>query len=442
MLHAPYTIVGSGIAGLAAAEAIRARDPQALITMISEEAHAFYSRPGLAYFLRGDIPEAQLQIRRPDDLQRLRLQRVNARVVQLNPASNLLYLSNGETVVYQQLLLATGALAVQPNFPGHELAGIVKLDSLNDTQQIVRLARRSKNAVVIGGGITALELVEGLLSRKVQVHFFLRGTSFWSDILDQNESQIVLERLRHEGVTIHLQTQIKQAIGQQGKLTAVETADGKTVPCDILGVAIGVKPRIEIAIQAGLATKRGILVDPQLRSSVPNIFVAGDCAEVQNPRTGTTTLDVLWPIALRQGRIAGANMTGLLQNYSKEIAFNVTQIAGLRTTIIGSIGGGSNQDLVAITRGESESWRWLPTAKMVNNNDEHNHLRMAIGERQILGALIMGDQRWSHLLQDLITNEVDITPVRNSLLKGGANALERLAAFHAEWLVARKKLKR
>lgn len=435
MLQAPYVIVGSGIAGLAAAEAIRAHDPAATITLISEERHPFYSRPGLAYLLRSDIPETQLQIRRPDDLQRLRLQRIHARVETLDPARSLLLLTNGEVVQYQRLLLATGALAVHPNFPGHELAGIVKLDSLDDTQRIIQQARRRKPAVVIGGGITALELVEGLHARGMHVHFFLRGTGFWTDVLDEQESQVVLKRLQHEGVQVHLKTQIKQALGSGGKLTAVETAAGETIPCEMLGVAIGVKPRIELASQAGLAVQRGVLVDSYLRSSVPNIFVAGDCAEVQNPRTGTTTLDVLWPIALRQGRIAGANMTGQATEYVKEVAFNVTQIAGLKTTIIGSIGGGGNQDLVAITRGESESWRWLPKAMTVSNNqDEVNRVRLVVGEQTILGALIMGDQRWSRLLQDLILKEINIAPIRSSLISGGANALQRLADFHANWL--------
>jgi NAD(P)H-nitrite reductase large subunit len=389
----------------------------------------------LAYFLRGDIPETQLQIRRPDDLQRLRLQRIHTRVEALDPARSLLRFGNGDLVQYQRLLLATGALAVHPNFPGHELAGIVKLDSLDDTQRIIEQARRRKPGIVIGGGITALELVEGLHARGMQVHFFLRGTGFWTDVLDEQESAVVLKRLQHEGVQIHLKTQIKQAHGSNGKLRAVETAAGQTIPCEMLGVAIGVKPRIELAAQAGLAVQRGVLVDSYLRSSVPNIFVAGDCAEVQNPRTGTTTLDVLWPIALRQGRIAGANMAGQALEYVKEIAFNVTQIAGLKTTIIGSIGGGTNQDLVAITRGESESWRWLPGALTVSNNqDEINRVRLVIGERTILGALVMGDQRWSRPLQDLILNEINIAPIRGSLVSGGATALQRLAEFHTNWL--------
>src|SRR5213078_2815602 len=110
-----------------------------------------------------------------------------------------------------------------------------------DTRNILQLVRKGKNAIVVGGGITALELAEGLNARGMKVHYFLRGERYWSDVLDETESRIVMERLRHEGVTIHTQTQVKQAVGASGHLTGVETQAGITVPCRILAVAIGVR---------------------------------------------------------------------------------------------------------------------------------------------------------------------------------------------------------
>ena len=239
-----YVIVGSGIAGLAAAERLRHDDPAGTIMMISEEPHGFYSRPGLAYLLRGDIPERQLAIRTPADLEALRLHRITARVEQLLPESHELILADGRRQPYERLLLAPGALAVAPTFPGGDLDGVVKLDSLNDARNILKRARRRRAAVVVGGGITALELAEGLNARGMKVHYFLRGARYWSDVLDETESEIVLKRLRHEGIEVHLQTQIQQATGERGSLRAVLTQDGKTIPCELLAVAIGVKPRI------------------------------------------------------------------------------------------------------------------------------------------------------------------------------------------------------
>ncbi|MFN4258826.1 MAG: NAD(P)/FAD-dependent oxidoreductase [Gemmataceae bacterium] len=431
-----FVIVGSGIAGLSAAEELCAQDSAARISLISEEAHDFYSRPGLAYLLRGDVPEKQLHIRTRDDARSLCIQRINAHVERLLCHDHELVLSNGQRVRYDRLLLATGALAVPPPFPGGDLAGVVKLDGLDDTRHILKLTKRARTAVVIGGGITALELVEGLSARGLRVHYFLRGVRYWSDVLDEIESRIIMERLRAEGVVIHTQTQVQQAIGQGGKVVGVATQNGEYIPCQILAVAIGVRPRVDLARQAGLTIGKGIVVDSYLRTSAVDVFAAGDVAEVINP-DGTSTLDVLWPTALAQGRVAGANMAGATRAYVKSIPSNVTMLTGLKVTIIGAVGGGSNADLVAITRGESEAWRLFPGSWVISDSSNVNRVRLVIGTRAIVGALVMGDQTWARPLQRLVAGHADITPIRSALHEDRAAALTRLADFYHRWEQAR-----
>jgi NAD(P)H-nitrite reductase large subunit len=426
-----HVIVGSGIAGLAAVEAIRARDHRAAITMVSAEAHAFYSRPGLAYLLRGDIPEEQLVVRTRDDVRALAFDRVTAQVEEVLCREHELLLGDRARLTYDRLLLATGALAVPAPFPGGDLFGVVKLDGLDDTQHIIDQAGRGRTAVVVGGGITALELVEGLRARGLVVHYFLRGTRYMADVLDETESDIVLARLRDEGVTVHTDAQIKRVLGQRNRVVSVETRTGQTIACDLVGVAIGVRPRAELARKAGLAVGRGVLVDEYLRTSAPDVFAAGDVAEVFDPTSGTTTLDVLWPTALAQGRVAGANMAGAGLTYTKGVPFNVTQMTGLKVTIIGAVGGGKNDDLVAITRGESEAWRVLPKSWVLTDRDDVNRVRLLIGERVIVGALVMGDQTWSRPLQKLIVGKADITPIRTALR--APDALVHLANFYRQW---------
>jgi NAD(P)H-nitrite reductase large subunit len=428
-----YVIVGSGIAGLTAAEVLRQREPKAVISMVSEEVHNFYSRPGLAYYLRCDVPEKQLFVRNRDDLRALNITRINGRVEQLLCDQHELLLEDGRRLRYDRLLLATGALAVPPAFPGGELAGVVKLDGLDDCRHIISLARRGKPAVVVGGGITALELAEGLCARGMRVHYFLRGPRYWADVLDETESRIVMERLRHEGVTIHTQTQVKQALGAKGRLTGVETQAGQHYPCQVLAVAIGVRPRADLARKAGLKVNKGVVVDEFLQTSAPDVYAAGDVAEVTDPRSGTTTLDVLWPTALAQGKVAGANMAGASVSYRKGIPFNVTMLTGLKVSIIGAVGGGTNEDLVTITRGESEAWRMLPKSWVLSDHDDVNRIRLVVGDQTIAGALVMGDQSWSRPLQRLILGEVDITPVRPALVSGGPAALAQLAEFYHQW---------
>ena len=430
-MPARHVIVGSGIAGLAAAEAIRERELGARITMVSAESHDFYSRPGLAYLLRGDLPEKQLTIRSRDDVRAIQLERVSAVAERILCAEHELLLDDGDKLPYDRLLLATGAVAVPAPFPGGDLFGVVKLDSLDDTRHIIDQSGRGRTAVVVGGGITALELVEGLHARGMAVHYFLRGTRYMADVLDETESNIVLHRLRDEGVTVHLNTQVKQVVARRNRVAKVETQDGRTIPCDVVGVAIGVRPRIDLAQRTGLKVDRGVIVDAYLRTSAADVFAAGDVAEVADPAGGKAALDVLWPTAVTQGRIAGANMAGAGLAYTKSVPFNVTQMTGLKVTIIGSVGSGKNEDLVAITRGESESWRMIPKSWVLSDQDDVNRVRLIITERTIAGALVMGDQTWSRPLQKLIVGKADITPIRDALR--GENALAHLAAFYRRW---------
>ncbi len=428
-----YVMIGSSIAGMSAAEAIREREASASITMIAEEPHAFYSRPGLAYLLRGDVPEKQLLARTPDDLRKLRLDFIRARAEQVRIDQRQVLLSDHKRLAYDRLLIATGSLAVPPDFPGADLQGIVKLDNLDDARHILKVARRNKTAIVIGGGITALELVEGLRSRGMKVHYLLRGDRYWSNVLDEAESHIVEARLRAEGVIIHQHTQLRQALGKRGQLIGVETQSGERIECDVLAIAIGVRARTELAHSAGLKIDRGILVDEFLQTSAKDVFAAGDVAQVYDPRSGRTVLDTLWSTALMQGRMAGLNMTGANVPYVKHVPINVTQLAGLVTTIVGAVGSGRDEDLVTIARGDSEVWRLRPQAWVVADQHEVNRVRLLIGERSIVGACVMGDQTLSRLLYHLIAQQADITPIRSAMMIDQATAGMHLTSFYHEW---------
>jgi len=415
-----YVIVGSGAAGISAIETIRKLDPSGEITLISDEMHNYYSRPGLAYYLTGELAEEYLFPFSRNDFKNLKLCHLQARVVSINPDEHQVWLNTGKSLIYDRLLIAVGASAVGLNIPGDNLAGVVKLDNLDDARQIIRLARKARAAIVVGGGITALEIVEGLLARGVRTHFLLRGETYWSNVLDRVESGIVLHRLQEEGVKIHFNTEIEKILGNRGKVAGVQTRDGRRLACEILAYAIGVRPRIELAQASSLKTNRGILVDSRLCTSAADIFAAGDVAEVYDPLSGKSVIDSLWGPARDQGRIAGANMAGVAAHYSKPIPFNVTRLANLTTMIIGMVGKGMDKDLVGIARGDSETWRRLPEAIAAQSDFDVNRLRILVGQRNLLGAIVMGDQSLSKALQDLIVNQVDISAIRDRLLQAGA----------------------
>ena len=223
-----YVIVGSGAAGIAAAETLRKADPAGRISLVTAERAGYYSRPGLAYLLAGEVDEDHLYPYNTETLHGLGNEWITGQAVRLDPATHYLHLQDGRTLLYDRLLLAPGASAVMPDLPGIHLEGVVKLDTLEDTRRILRLARRGKPAIVVGGGITALELVEGLVACGMRVHYLLRGERYWSNVLDPVESHMVQERLKEDGVILHTNVQVSEILGH-ATVEGVRTQEGQVI---------------------------------------------------------------------------------------------------------------------------------------------------------------------------------------------------------------------
>jgi NADPH-dependent 2,4-dienoyl-CoA reductase/sulfur reductase-like enzyme len=404
-----YVLIGAGPSALAAAEAIHGAEPGADIVLVSADTHGYYSRPGLAYLLAREIPEASLYPMSPAELRDLGVRRVTRRVVSIDPAGHTVTLEDGHELGYDRLLLATGSQAVPTRAPGAELDGVVKLDDLDDARAIIRRSAAAKRAVVVGGGITALEIVEGLRAHHVQVDYFMRQERYWRNVLSASESRAVEEGLVRGGVRIHTHTELAGIVGRGGRVVAVETGDGTRIPCDLLAVAIGVRPRTELARAAGLACERGALVDEYLRTSAQDIFAAGDLAETPDPRTGRRTIEVLWHSAIHKGRIAGLNMvSGPSHLYREGPSLNITRLAGMNTTIIGAVGAGKDSDLEGLARGDSQTWSELGDAVHVETRVDGARVRLELVGRTIVGAVVMGEQDLSFKLQELIEARADL----------------------------------
>lgn len=428
-----YVIIGIGPAGVAAAQVVRVQDAGANILLVGDESFGYYSRPGLAYYLTGEIPEKGLYPFTQKEFRKFGFRLIHARVAAIHPLEHQIENQSGKRLAYDRLLIATGASAVQIKIPGIDLAGVVKLDNLEDARHVLKLARGTRSAVVVGGGITALEMVEGLVSRGVRVHYFLRGDRYWSNVLDETESRIVESRLREEGVKIHRHTELAKILGTRDRVSGVITKNGEQIRCQMVAVAIGIRPRTRLAVAAGLNVERGILVNEYLQTNAADIYAAGDVAQVYDPRSGVSVVDSLWGPAREQGHHAGLNMAGITTPYIKAVPFNVTRLAGLTTTIVGTVGRGHDADLVGIARGDSETWRQLPDAIAAQADFEVNHLRIMVGQQHLLGAIVMGDQTLSQPLHRLISQSVDITPIRSQLLGVTVKLGDLIANFWTEW---------
>ena len=252
-----YVIVGSGVAGISAIEAIRSLDEAGEIVVVSDDPYGYYYRPGLAYYMNGELHDKALFPRTADDYRRMKFRYVKGRVKTILHGEHVVELDGQDSWPYDRLLIAVGAQAIPLEVPGANLEGVLKLDHMEDAKRILKQARRGRTAVVVGGGITALELVEGLVSRGVKVHYLLRGDRYWSNVLDEQESLIVQQRLEEEGVKLYFHSEIIEVLGKKDRVAGVRLLDGRLLKCDLVSYAIGIRPRLGLERQAGLSVDRG-----------------------------------------------------------------------------------------------------------------------------------------------------------------------------------------
>lgn len=422
-----YVIIGNGAAGLSAAEIIRQRDPQGRITIITNESHLFYSRPGIAYLVLGEVSEQQLISRRASFYRENRLDLLYGHVVELNLAQHTISLENGKWLAYDVLLVATGSSAVTAPFPGGELQGVLTFDTLNDAREVIKRGRKAKTAVVVGGGITALELAEGLRHQGAKTHLLQRGGRIWSRLFDEQESAIIEEQIRHEKIDIHYHENITEAVGKRGKVTGVRLESGALLKCQVIGVAIGVRPNLDLVKDLPVNQDRGVLVNPYLQTNVPTLFAAGDVAQVYDRWTEAYHLDILWPSAISEGRAAGHNMVEIVHgrspnlSYQKGSPFNAALLFGVHITIMGRMGEQEDgeEKVTYLSRGSSHVWTTPFTTRTQSAWDKHgpNSLRLVVSNNRIVGALLMGNQTLADPLRTLIEQEIDISEYEADLFQ-------------------------
>jgi len=456
MTPSHYLIIGNGAAGLSAAEIIRKRDSSGLISIVTNEPYLFYSRPGIAYYITGQVPEKQLFSRTTDFYRKNHLKLIHGHIDRLDIDKHVAYLKNGDPIVYDVLLLATGASAVTPPFPGKDLEGVLTFDSLDDAKRVIHYGKKAKSAVIVGGGITAMELAEGLNCLGARTHLLQRKSRIWPRLLDKSESDLVERKIRHEGVILHHNEEIEEILGKHGRVAGVKLQSGRIVKCQVVGVAIGVKPNLKLLNGLPIASDRGILVNAFMQSSQPDLFAAGDVAQVLDRWTGQHQLDVLWPSAINEGRAAGYNMVDIAHgrqpgfNYEKGSPFNSALLFGTHMTVIGQVSGQiarsgneeSNLDLTQtsyLSRGESNVW----TAPFTSNhrsawdNKGQNTLRIVMNHGRLVGAILLGNQHLADPLRHFIERETDLSQYENALLNGH-NELPRIILeawrdWHQNW---------
>ena len=303
---ASVVIVGAGAAGGAAAEMLRREGYDGPVRLIGADEFLPYDRPNLSKdYLAGTASEEWIPLRSADFYREQKIDTfTNRSVTAIDPQEKKITLTDGRSLGYGALLLATGAEPVRLAIPGGDLPHVYYLRTLTDSRRIIDKAKSSKRAVVIGASFIGLEVAWSLRERKLEVAVVGKGSLPLEKVLGGELGTVIRETHEANGVKFHLG---RKPVAIQDR--HVELDDGTKLDCDLVVVGIGVRPNTAIAKQAGIATDNGVLVDEFLKTNVPGIFAAGDIARWPDPRAGRIRVEH-WVVAQRQGQTAARNILG------------------------------------------------------------------------------------------------------------------------------------
>lgn len=427
-----YVIVGNGVAGTTAARALRQRDPQAQITLVSGESDYFFSRTALmyAYMDRMTLRDLEPFERKSYDVQRI--ERRRGWVRDLDAAAQELHFAEGGKLSYDRLLLAVGSTPQRANWPGLDQArdGVTHFVTLNDLASCERLTPSTQRAVVVGGGLIGVELVECLRHHGVEVDFLVRDASYWPAALSPEEGQVIAEEIERHGVRLRLSTEVAAVSGdaQTGRVSSIRTSQGEEIACQMLGVCIGVRPGVDWlkAVQTPPAIGRGIQVGPDFRTSLPNVWSAGDCAEFARAEA-SPLVEQIWYSAKRQGELAARAMLGDAVHYEPPLFYNSAKFFEVEYTTVGQAVK-LPDDAVAFTHR-------VPGQRAT--------VRIAARQGAVLGFSMLG-ARWNHQqLEAWIRERRSMDEVIANLHRAqfdvefGRLPLESVRAAYAAWRTAR-----
>lgn len=330
-------ILGNGVSGVTAARFARKLSDHS-ITMISGESDYFFSRTALMYIYMGHMRQVDTQPYEPFFWEKNRIDCLRAWIERIDFDKKTLHTTQGKSIAYDKLILATGSTPNKFGWPGQDLKRVRGLYSLQDLEAMEEASPDINRAIIVGGGLIGIEMGEMFHSRDIPVTFLVREESYWNNMLPPEESKMVNRHIREHGFDLRLSTELKEIEDDgTGRACAVHTSAGERIPGEYVGLTAGVHPNIAFLKDTELDTEKGILVDEFLQTNIPDVYASGDCVELREPRPGRRAIEPVWYTGRMMGEVAGYNVCGHSVSYDPGIWFNSAKFLDIEYQVYGDV---------------------------------------------------------------------------------------------------------
>lgn len=401
-METQYLIIGNSAGGIGAAEAIRQVDETGPITIVSEEPYLAYSRPLISKYLAGEYTPDMMLLRHTDFYGEHNIATVLGKSVKsLELDHRTAHLESGEQIAWEKLLLAPGGRPAVPRIKGIDKRGVFTFTTLDDARAIDSFLGNVDRAVVIGGGFIGYSVTEALVKRGVEVTIVEMEDRTLKTILDEQASRIAEEALERAGVRV-VTGHTAVEIGGEGTVKDVALDDGRRVPCSLVVVAVGVSPRTELALGAGIKVGRGIVVDRHMATSFPDVYACGDAAESYDFVHGADRLIPIWPSAYLGGRVAGYNMAGVRTEYPGCTSMNAINYFGLDIVAAGIVNPPADGSY-----------------EVISKERDHLYQKVVLKDDLLVGLVFARDIEKSGILFGLMRDRVNVASFKQALLADG-----------------------
>lgn len=319
-------IIGNGISGVTAARHIRKLSDKK-ITIISSETDHFFSRTALMYIYMGHMKYEHTKPYEDYFWKKNRIELKRGFVEKVLPKQKELQFSDGTTLGYDKLIIATGSKSNKFGWPGQDLSGVQGLYSKQDLDSLEQNAPNNKvcnRAVIVGGGLIGIELAEMLRTRNIPVTFLVRENSFWNGVLPKGESEMLNRHIKSHHIDLRLSTNLKEILSDEnGNVRAIVIEEtGEEIPCTVVGLTAGVTPNIDFLKDSGIELGRGVKVNRFLETNIESIYSIGDCAEQHEPIGNRRPIEAVWYTGRMMGETLAHTICGNRLEYKPGHWFN------------------------------------------------------------------------------------------------------------------------